>query len=328
LGFTNLTYYPNLEELVRNLYNGNVDVVFDNQSLLQIIAQDQAKDPAKMDNLLIYSSTPAYLAFSNDVSDKVIKTWQDKLNQLKDDGFLQQLYTKYLPGSHAPGRILMLTEENPPQNYRDFDGTVTGSSIEMLQTMLLGTNLGGPVELTNWTNAYNQLLYVPNTMVFSTLRSTSREDLFKWVGPVCKKRYCFYVHSASGYEIAKIDDARIMRSVGTVTGWASEKELTDLGFTNVVTFATPQEVFQKLMEGDIPCAVLNDISIRLLCTETGHPPKDVRKGAVLSEGQTYLAFSKDTDASYVTAFTNAYNSMVSTGKLSTIWKKWYPDIDW
>jgi hypothetical protein len=82
------------------------------------------------------------------------------------------------------------------------------------------------------------------------------------------------------------------------------------------------------MDGDIPCAVLNDIAIRILGTESGHPPKDYRKEAVLSEGQTYLAFSKDTDTGYITAWENAYNSLVSTGKFSTIWKKWYPDIDW
>jgi polar amino acid transport system substrate-binding protein len=200
--------------------------------------------------------------------------------------------------------------------------------MEMVQEMVKGTNLGGPVEMLSWAIGYNQLQLVPNTMLFSTLRSASREDLFKWVGPVCKKRYCFYVQSSSDYVISTIDDARHLRSVGTVTGWASEQELLDLGFNNVVTFDTPQEVFQKLMDGDIPCAVLNDIAMRLLATETGHPPKDYRKGAVLSEGQTYLAFSKDTDPAYITAWQNAYNNLVSSGKLSTIWKGWYPDINW
>ena len=328
LGFSNLVYFSTLEELVLNLCNGTVDVVFDNFNLIEQIAQDQAFDPAKIENLLICSSTPAYLAFSKDVSAKLVKNWQGKLDQLKDAGFLQELYDKYLPGTSAPGRILMFTEENPPQNYTDFDGSITGSSIEMVKAMMAGTNLEGPVELTSWTNAYNQILFVPNSMTFSTLRSDDREKLFQWVGPVCKKKYCFYVLSSTDYLIATIDDARHMRSIGTVTGWASETELLGLGFNNVVTWATPEEVFQKLVDGDIPCAVLNDISMRILGNESGHPPKDYRKGAVLSEGQTYLAFSKDTDPAYITAWENAYNSLISTGRFSTIWKKWYPDIDW
>lgn len=328
LGFTNLQYFDNLASLVAGLYDGSVSAVFDSPDLLQFAAQDQGRDPAEMNTLLIYSSTPAYLAFSKDVSAKVVKNWQEQIDKLKDDGFLQELYDAYLPGTIAPGRILMFTEENPPQNYSDFDGTLTGSSMEMVVSMMGGTNLAGPVELTSWTNAYSQILLVPNAMTFSTLRSSDRENLFRWVGPVCKKRYCFYVEASTDYVIESIDDARHMRSVGTVTGWASEKELLDLGFINVVTWATPQEVFQKLMDGDIPCAVLNDISMRLLGSELGHPPKDYRKGAVLSEGQTYLAFSKDTDREYITAWESAYNSLVSSGKLSSIWKSWYPDISW
>jgi polar amino acid transport system substrate-binding protein len=328
LGFTNLVRFSTLEDLVSNLYNGTVDVVFDNQSLLQIVAQNQSKDPSKMDQLLIYSSTPGYFAFSKDVSDKLIKSWQEKLDLLKDDGFLQGLYDTYLPGTPAPGRILMFTEENPPQTHRDLDGTLTGSSMEMVNSMIEATHQTGAVEMTSWTNAYNQILFVPNSMAFSTLRSTDREDLFNWVGPLCKKKYCFYVHASSDYQINTIADARNMRSIGTVTGWASEKELTDLGFNNVITWDTPQEVFQKLMDGEVPCVVLNDIAMRALATETGHPPKDYRKGAVLSEGQTYVAFSKDTDASYITDWKRAYDAMVSSGELSGIWEKWYPDIDW
>jgi polar amino acid transport system substrate-binding protein len=328
LGFTNLSYFDSLEDLVSSLYNGEIDVVFDNPSLLQIVAQDQARDQSKLKNLLIYQSTPGYLAFSKDVSAEVIKTWQDKLDQLKDAGYFQQLYDTYLPGTMAPGRILMFTEENPPQNYRDLEGTVTGSSMEMVQEMMSKTSLAGPIEMTSWTNAYNQILLVPNSMAFSTLRSEDRENLFHWVGPICKKRYCFYVQASSDYHIQNINDAFHMRSVGTVTGWGSEKELLDLGFTNVVTWSTPQEVFEKLMDGDITCAVFNDIAMNILCAQTGHPPKDYRKEATLSEGQTYVAFSKDTDAKYITSWENAYNTMVSTGKFSIIWKKWYPDIDW
>jgi polar amino acid transport system substrate-binding protein len=269
-----------------------------------------------------------YLAFSKDVPAKVVKTWQDNLNTLKDDGFLQDLYDKYLPGTLAPGRMLMFTEENPPQNFMYLEHKLTGSSVEMVQTMIAGTNMAGPIELTNWNNAYNQLQLVPNTMVFSTIRSSEREDLFHWVGPVCKKKYCFYVHGASDYHITAVNDARQLPSVGTVKGWASEQELLNLGFTNVVTWPTPQEVFGKLMDGEIACAVLNDIAVGMLATASAHPPKDYRKEAVLSEGQTYLAFSKDTDPAYITSWTNAYNTMVSSGKLATIWAKWYPDIDW
>ncbi len=328
LGFTNVIEYNTLNELVQRLFDGSADLAFDDPGILQSNAASLSLDETRMINLMTWNSSPGYLVFSKDVSDAIVKNWQEKLNLLKDNGFLQEVYDTYLPGTRAPGRILMFTEENPPQTYRDATGNLTGSAVEMLAAMLEGSNLDGPVEYTNWTNAYDQILFVPNSMAFSTVRSTARENLFEWVGPICKKRYCFYVASFSDYQIATIDDARRMRSIGTVAGWASEQELADLGFINVVTWSTPQEVFQKLMDGDIPCAVLNDISMRMLGDAAGHPPKDYRKGAVLSEGQNYLAFSKDTDPEYITAFQTAYDLLVSSGRFAAIWNAWYPDIIW
>lgn len=328
LGFTNLTYFSTLEEMVQALYSGTVPVIFEDPGMITAVASGQALDPAKLNKLFVYSTEAGYLAFSPDVPDRTVTRWQDKIDELKDSGFLQGLFEEYLPGIQAPGRIVMFTEENPPQSYRDISGTLTGSSVEMVEAMLETMGMTESPEYTSWTNAYDQIRLIPNSMAFSTLRSDEREPLFHWVGPLCKKRYCFYARSSDESDISTIEAARHMQSVGTVAGWASEEELTQLGFRNVVAFPTPQEVFQKLMDGDIQCAVLNDISMRYLGLAAGHPPKDYRKGAVLSEGETYIAFSIDTDDQYIKDWTDAYNTLVSSGRLAGIWSQWYPDIDW
>jgi polar amino acid transport system substrate-binding protein len=165
-------------------------------------------------------------------------------------------------------------------------------------------------------------------MAFSTLRSEARENMFQWVGPVCKKKYCFFVLADSPYSIKTLDDARLLSSVATVSGWSSQEQLRDLGFSNLVTFATPQQVLQKMLAKDVPCVVLNDISIRFLLQELGRPPQDVRKEMILSEGQTFLAFSLATDNSYIKKWTAAYNKIAASGKLKQIWAAWYPDIEW
>jgi ABC-type amino acid transport substrate-binding protein len=328
LGFTNLVEFDNLETLVAGLYQGNVQAVFDNLSLLQIIAQDQDRNISSLDNLLTYATTQGYLAFSRNVSDKIIANWQEQLDGMKDDGTLQELYDTYLPGTPAPGRVTIFTETNPPQSFIGYTGNLEGSSVDMVNAMMDEMGISYPVTMTNWTNAYSQIQLVPNAMTFSTLRSEAREDMFQWVGPVCKKRYCFFVRADTDYSIKTLDDARHLRSVATVTGWSSQEQLVTLGFSNLVTFDTPQLVLQRLLDGDVPCVVLNDIAIRLLLQELNHAAKDVRKEMILSEGQTFLAFSLDTDESYIEQWTAAYNKIVSSGKLKQIWEEWYPDIDW
>ena len=328
LGFANLVEFADLDALVQGLYQGNVQAVFDNLSLLQIVAQDQGRDVSNLDNLVTYSTTQGYLAFSKNVSDLTISTWQEKLDEMKDDGTLQEMYDRYLPGTKAPGRVTIFTESNPPQNFIDQTGMLIGSSVDMVRAMMREIGVDYPLVSTNWTNAYAQIQLVPNAMTFSTLRTAAREALFHWVGPVCKKKYCFFVRADTDYQITTIDDARDLQAVGTVKGWSSEQQLIDLGFSNIVTFATPQIVLQKLLAGEIPCVVLNDISIRILLEELNRPLNEVRKEATLSDGQTFLAFSIDTDEEYIKKWTAAYNKIVSSGKLKQIWEEWYPDIAW
>lgn len=329
LGFTNLVEFDDLDALVNALFAGNVEVVFDNMSLLTIIAKDQGRDVSSLDNLLTYSTTQGYLAFSRNVSDAVIEKWQNELDGLKDEGALQALYDTYLPGTPAPGRVTLFTESNPPQNFIDtYTGELSGSSVDMVKAMMEEMDIDEPITLTNWTNAYNQIQLAPNSMAFSTLRSEARESMFKWVGPVCKKRYCFFVKAETDYHILTLNDAHHLRSVATVAGWSSEEQLLALGFSNVVTFATPQLVMEKLLDNEVPCVVLNDIAIRSLLTELGRPYKDVRQELTLSEGQTFLAFAADSDDDYIRQWTDAYNKIVSSGKLKQIWEAWYPDIDW
>jgi polar amino acid transport system substrate-binding protein len=328
LGFTALVEYGDLVELVEALFDGSVEVIFDNMSLLQIIVQDNPQYPERLSNLLTYSTTQGYIAFSLNVSDRIISNWQEKLDEMKDSGLLQSVYDDYLPGTRAPGRVTIFTELNPPQSYIDRKGTLTGSAVEMMQAMMEVMDIDYPIESTHWSNAFDQIKLVPNALAFPTILTTEREKSFKWVGPVCKKNYVFVVSSLSSLQISRIDDARALPSVATMTGWGSQEELSNLGFTNLVTFPTPLEVMQKLLDGEVTAAVLNDISIGLLLEELNRPMDAVRICAVLSSGETYLAFSADTDRDYIKKWESAYKTIRNNGKFTEIWNRWYPFIDW
>jgi polar amino acid transport system substrate-binding protein len=269
-----------------------------------------------------------YLAFSKNVSDKLIANWQRVLDNMKDDGQLQALFEKYDAGIDAPGKVVLFTEPDPPENFIDDNGNLDGSSVDMVEAMMDVMGIDDPIIMSNWVDGYSTVQLVPNTALFSTFRTEQREKLFKWIGPISKISYVFVVRADSDYHIENLDDARLMRSIGTVTGWASEEQLVTLGFNNVVTWSTPQEVLQKLFDGDIPCIVLTDLNLRMLIQELGHQPKDVRKETTLSDLEAFLAFSLDTDKELLAQWQSAYSEIVANGKLQEIWDSWYPDIDW
>jgi polar amino acid transport system substrate-binding protein len=326
--FSNLIYYSTLNDAIAALYAGTVPAVFNATNSIRMIAANDGYDVNQLSEKFVYKTTQGYIAFSKGVSPILVNAWQEKLDQLKKQGDVQEIYDKYLPGVKAPGLLTIYSYENPTLNYRDKDGSLTGSSFDIVEALMEVTERNEPITFTTFTDALDQVQLAPNSMNFSTLRSPERESLYQWIGPICKKNYCFYIPSGSTVAISDLEDAKQLSSVGVTEGWAAVKELENLGFANLQTWPTPEQVFRKMMEGAVDAAVLNDISIRFLAEETGYDFDDVRNVLFLSRGESYLSFSLDTKQEYLQDWQQAYTTIVNDGTLAEIWHKWYPDIDW
>lgn len=328
LGFANLVYFNTMSTAISALYAGSISTLFDITQSVRAIADAGGLDINLLDEVYNYSTLQGYIAFSPGTSSQIVESWQNKLDQLKKQGYVQAVYDKYLPGTKAPGLVNIYTENNPPQSYRDNKGILTGSSVEIVQAMTAVIGSENLITITNWTDAYDQALLNPNSMIFSTARTTQREPYFQWVGPVCKKNACFFVKADSPVQLNNFDDAKTLGTIGVTEGWASEDELIELGFTNIHTWATPQEVFEKLIDGTADAVVLNDIAISYLADQTGHNPDEVRNELLFSPDETYLAFCKDTESSYIQEWQQAYTTIMNNGTFAGIWDKWYPGINW
>ena len=328
LGFGNLVYFNTMNEAIAALFDGTVSTLFDLTQPVRSIAAADGFDVNLLEDVFNYSTVQGYLAFSNGVPAHQVELWQDKLDQLKNQGFVQNIYNHYLPSQIAPGIITIYTEENPPQNYRDENGSLTGSSVEIAQAIMQVTGKEELITLTTWTDAYEQVLLNPNSMIFSIIKNDEREPLFEWIGPVCKKNYCFVVKSDSQIDLNVIDDAKLLDVVGVPEGWAAEDQLIEQGFTNLQTWSTAENVFTALMNGLADAVVLNDIAISYLAQECGYDPENVRNELVFSPGQTYFAFCKSTKSAYVDEWLQAYNTIMNNGTFAGIWNSWYPDIIW
>ncbi len=328
LDFKNLVYFNTMSSAISALYSGSISTLFDITQSIRAIAEANGMDINRLNEVYNYSSLQGYIAFSPGTSTQIVESWQEKLDQLKKQGYVQAVYDKYLPGTKAPGLVNIYTEENPPQSYRDTKGTLTGSSVEIVQAMMKVMGKEELITLTNWSDAYDQVLLNPNSMAFSTARSNQREPFFQWVGPVCKKNACFFVKANSPVKLSKIIDAKTLAIIGVPEGWATKDELIGLGFTNIKTWPTPKEVFEKLLEGVADAVVLNDIAISYLANQTGHNPNEVRNELLFSPGETYLAFCNDTKSSYIQQWQQAYSTIMSNGTFTGIRNKWYPGMNW
>jgi len=327
-GFDNLVYFNTLNDASTALYEGTVPTVFNDINSIRMVVTTDGYDATQLTEKFVNNTSQGNIAFSQGVSPILVKAWQAKLDQLKREGFVQDVYEDYLPGVKAPGLLTVYSYENPTLNYRAADGTITGSSYDMVQALMEVMDKDEPINFTTFTDALDQVQLAPNSMNFSTLRTPEREHLFEWIGPVCKKNYCFYTPATSTVVIGTIEDAKQLSSIGVTAGWAAVQELINLGFTNLQTWPTPEQVFLELMNGALDAAVLNDISIRYMAEAAGYQFTDVRNALFLSSGESYLAFSLDCKQEYFEEWQQAYATILNNGTLEEIWNNWYPGIDW
>src|SRR6056297_1562219 len=103
-GFDNLAVYPNETEAFKAFVsNENYLFTTDNVSL-SILMKDSVVGLPKMESLLTYSMDYIYMGFSKDVDAERVQSWQNGLDTMKENGQLDAIYKKWLPGTKAPGK--------------------------------------------------------------------------------------------------------------------------------------------------------------------------------------------------------------------------------
>lgn len=127
------------------------------------------------------------------------------------------------------GTLTALTESLPPLNY-EVDGRVTGFSSELLDMMAKEAGLTLNKQVLPWPRAYDMAIRLPDTLVYSTVRTAEREALFQWVGPISSRRILLYKHrDRTDISLKTLDDARAYR-IGTTHDSAATRNLLKQGF--------------------------------------------------------------------------------------------------
>ena len=137
------------------------------------------------------------------------------------------------------GKLVFLTENYAPYNYEK-DGKLQGTSVDLLVKMFqqIGTTRRkSDIKLMNWARGYKLAREVPNTVLFSTTRTPSREDLFKWVGPIAATTISIIAKKNTKVSIASDQDFDHYR-IGTVRDDIGELLLLKKGVNRKMIYRT------------------------------------------------------------------------------------------
>lgn len=190
------------------------------------------------------------------------------------------------------------TEQLPPFNYIE-NTQVVGTSTRLLEALLSKsghTIANGKINLVPWSRGYHEVLTTKNTILYSMARTSEREELFKWVGPINKLTIGLIAKKESKVVI-KESSCLNNYTIAVMHDTAAESLLKNLGMKseNLERFSNPLAQIKKLQEGRVDVMAFGVEGMYMMLNNAGIDPTLYETVYVLKQSDLYFAFHKETD---------------------------------
>ncbi len=217
--------------------------------------------------------------------------------------------------------LTILTENLPPLNYLK-DGSLVGPSVEIVKEIQKRVGSHAAIKVYPWARAYKMALEEENVVLFGTTHTKARDGIFKWVGPLARKRDILVAKKGSGIKISTLDDAKKVKRIGTLREDTRERFLKSHGFSNLESVSDEQKNAKKLALGRIDLWAYKKPGLKTVCELAGVAYNEVVEVYSLREIDVSIAFSKKTSDAIVEKWKNAFQEMSSDGTIDNIRNKW------
>jgi polar amino acid transport system substrate-binding protein len=214
----------------------------------------------------------------------------------------------------------------PPLMYLEQDQP-KGFYVDVLQAMLAHME-GTDITITFYPAPRMFQVLAGNDRVFSLAiaRDDSREQKYKWVGPIYPRVFAVYkLRSRSDIKFKSLEDAHSYE-FGVGRGYAAENDLLKAGIPKERIQAVTEDSLnvKKLFGGRIDLVIMNDVMLQYLVAENGHAWSDVEKVMVVNDKyQFWYAFNKNMEDGVIRKFQHAFDQLKSNGRYDTIVKKYF-----
>ncbi len=221
--------------------------------------------------------------------------------------------------------LSVLTENFPPFNFEN-DGKLQGFSTDILERMFqtVGSRLTRKdFTVLPWSRAYQDVLEMKNTLLYSVSRTAQREHLFKWVGPIAANRNVLMARKDRNITIRSIEDIA-KYTVGVIQDDAGEQLLVAAGVekSKLDISSDAKSNILKLSSGRIDLFAYPETVTLWVIKSLGLNPDDYTGVYVLGEGEVYYALNHDSPDSVVKTLQDALDEMKRTGQVDEIIKRY------
>lgn len=209
-----------------------------------------------------------------------------------------------------------MTEQYPPYNYQE-GGQLKGISIDLIKNVFQKTGASksvSDVELVPWANGYAQVQSDAGTCLFAMTRTSSRESLFKWAGPIVSSEVIILTKKGSGVSIgSKVDLQKY--TLGVIRDDVGQNLLKEAGYPESKMDITSKldSLLKKLAMGRVDGIAYDNAVSAHAIKQAGYSPGDFGKAYSLSKSQLFYAFHKSTPDSTVAEFQKALDELEAAG---------------
>jgi polar amino acid transport system substrate-binding protein len=224
----------------------------------------------------------------------------------------------------ASNNIKIMTEVFSPYQFIDKNKQLKGISVEIVQAIKKELNDTSNIKVYPWIRANKILDLKVNTALFSMMKTKSRENRYKWVGPIDKLEMVFFKKKGSPIVINNIEDAKKVNKIGVTKSVANYEILTEKGFTNLdVLQGSDDKNIRKLLKGRI------DLWPYVRVAGLYNAKKINKEGMIvaipniiLASGDLYIAFNKNTDEKIIKKWQNAFDKLKLDGTIDKIKRRY------
>ena len=230
-----------------------------------------------------------------------------------------------LAASDSINDYFLMTEDYPPFNYSD-GGNVKGLSADIFSLVLKNLNstkTSKDFEVLPWARSYANIQSQDNTILFAMTRTSEREGMFKWVGPIAPTKISIMALKSKGIKISDFKDLGKYR-IGTVRDDIGELLLLSNNISKdyISSVVRLESNISKLDAGRIDIISYEENVLKWNLKQQGKNLSDYETVFVLKESELFYAFNKNTPDSLIKQVQESFDKVKNSPEYQQILDKY------
>ncbi len=191
-------------------------------------------------------------------------------------------------------------------------GRFYGYAYELVREIQHELDVSAEVQLTSFNRGWQQVRQAKSTVLFPVSRSSERERLVKWVGPLIESDVYLFKRKGESLRVDSLDDLRALTRIGVQQGIRDDYVLSKLGLTNLHRSSTRTLTLRALINKRVDVIPLSENALRSLLRTEGIARDMIENtGFKLYDSVLYIAFSSDVDDETIRRWQRALDKVKS-----------------